>query len=90
MTRDPTQAEVGRGDRELAVDWPFSDRMLISDSASFSQTWRTVATEMSRGLGSGRCSAGNVSPFVQMQCVRNSSAQGQCGEQVAELAVSKM
>lgn len=36
-TRDPTQAEVGRGDRELAADWLFSDRMLIIDSASVPQ-----------------------------------------------------
>ncbi|KAM7334034.1 hypothetical protein ACRRTK_007354 [Alexandromys fortis] len=61
--------------------------MLIMCSASVPQTWRTVATEMFCGLGSGRRSAGNVSPFVQTQCVRNSSAQGQCGERVAVLAV---
>ncbi|XP_026635875.1 inactive serine/threonine-protein kinase TEX14 [Microtus ochrogaster] len=89
VTRDPSQAEVGRGDRELAVDWLFSDRMLIIESASVPQTWRTVATEMSCGLGSGRRSAGNVSPFVQMQCVGNSSGQGQCGERVALLARSE-
>ena len=90
VTRDSTQAKVGRGDRELAADWLFSDRMLIIDSASVPQTWRIVATEMSCGLGSEPGSAGTVSPFVQMQCVRNSSAQGQCGERVAVLAVSKM